>query len=128
MAYLIEKRQNLACRQVEVFLAVRDAALLQAQADQDSSLPIGHGRRQPLGKEGPHQKRQQVQYQVVVHQVVRVCLQGQRNKPSPAYDVSASPDSIRDFCNILQWSKPRSKSVLASAGMYTARCHKMFSL
>ena len=73
-SYLVEKRQDLARRQVEVLLAVRDAALLQAQADQDGGLPVGHGRGQPLGKKGPHQEWQQVQDQVMVHQVVGVRL------------------------------------------------------
>lgn len=71
---LVEERQGLVGWQLDGCAQRGDVVLLQAQAEQDSSLQVGEVGRDVAAEVGLGQRRQQVQDDVMVHQVVGVCL------------------------------------------------------
>mmetsp|Transcript_32700 Transcript_32700/g.82011 ORF Transcript_32700/g.82011 Transcript_32700/m.82011 type:complete len:288 (+) Transcript_32700:41-904(+) len=72
---LVEERQDLVGGQVQVLLDAVDAALLQAQHQQDGRLDVRQVGGQPLCEKGVRERGHEVQDQVVVHQVAAVGLQ-----------------------------------------------------
>lgn len=71
---LVEERQGLVGWQLDGCAQRGDVVLLQAQAEQDSGLQVGEVGRDVAAEVGLGQRRQQVQDDVMVHQVVGVCL------------------------------------------------------
>ena len=75
--YLVEEVLDLVARQLQGSFHLRNVILLEAQGAQDGCLQGRQGGRQMTQKVGLREGWEQVQDEMVVHKVVRVCLQPQ---------------------------------------------------
>lgn len=75
--YLVEEVLDLMPRQVQGGFNLRDVLLLEAQGTEDGCLQGRQRCRQVAQEVGLGKGRQQVQYEMVVHQIIGVGLQQQ---------------------------------------------------
>lgn len=79
VADLVEERQGLVGWQQDGGFQGGDVVLLQAQAQQDGSLQVGEVGWNVAAEVSLRQRWQQVQDDVMVYQVVGVCLSNKNN-------------------------------------------------